>query len=76
MTVGQRTEWNAWLPWKNHPECAECPLFPICQGGCPFNTLNASEIPVPELPCPDWRFSLQRRLRLWAQSKLKEKGLP
>ena len=72
MPAEQLARWRAWLPWKNHSECAECSLFPICQGGCPFNTLNASQVPVTELPCPDWRFSLEWKLCLWTESKLKD----
>ena len=73
MTKEEEDLWKSWLPWENNPDCAECVLFPLCQGGCPFNTLHESDALVAELPCPDWRFSLEQHLCRWGKNKL-EKG--
>ena len=53
----EEPEWyKAWLSWEpaKRSKCKLCKLQPLCNGGCPHNTLFSSKMHGTEIPCPDW----------------------
>ncbi|UKK58770.1 SPASM domain-containing protein [Prevotella communis] len=53
----EEPDWyKAWLSWEpaKRAKCKICKLQPLCNGGCPHNTLFSSKMHGSEVPCPDW----------------------
>lgn len=53
----EEPEWyKTWLNWEpaKRTKCRLCKLQPLCNGGCPHNTLFSSKMHGTEIPCPDW----------------------
>ena len=42
-----------WSPFK-HEKCRECPVLPLCMGGCPYNGIKFLHSPE----CEKWKYNL------------------
>ncbi len=57
------TKWVGWSPFSK--ECENCPVLPICMGGCPYKRLYFSKIDNPENnTCIWWKYNLKPMLKV------------
>jgi uncharacterized protein len=62
VTPVQQANLRCYLDWDAlaDPECGECPVLPICMGGCPYLRVHGP----PGSNCSTWRHSLLETLAL------------
>lgn len=53
-----------WMNWviTDSEECANCVLMPLCNGGCPHNTLFRNKKHGTDSQCPDWKANYRRQI--------------
>lgn len=67
VTIGEWQQvWNAWNPSKSD-RCRRCQLQPLCNGGCPHNSLFMDKRHGTESACPDWKPNYKRQIKAIAQ---------
>ncbi|MEW6455223.1 MAG: radical SAM protein [Acidobacteriota bacterium] len=74
----QKRNWRKWLLWDpyENPECIECNILPICNGGCPYMGYKMKEEGKGNQQCVFWKYNLEKIVKLTYlnfQSQLKQK---
>jgi uncharacterized protein len=70
-------KWITYEPFEDQ-KCMECPVLPMCMGGCVFNAvtverLSASPWKKP-YACIPWKYNLKEMVSLVAEQKLRKKA--
>lgn len=68
------TRWREWDPMKSDI-CGNCVLMPLCNGGCPHNSLFAEKKHGTQIICPDWKSNYQRQIISLIQEKYEDKTI-
>ncbi len=55
-------EWDQWTPLKDS-HCRACVLAPLCNGGCPHNSLFTDKQHGSATGCPDWKPNYRRQIK-------------
>lgn len=64
-------DWLTWNPFDDI-KCSRCKLLPLCNGGCPHNTLFAQKKHGTDEQCPDWKYNYKARIRLFVQEQIEK----
>lgn len=68
------TRWHEWTPMKSD-FCRNCVLMPLCNGGCPHNSLFAEKKHGTQIVCPDWKSNYQRQIISLIKEKYENKTI-
>lgn len=73
----QKKNWRKWLLWDPYedPECIECNILPICNGGCPYMGYKLKEEGKGNHQCVFYKYNLEKILQLSYLKYQKIKGV-
>lgn len=66
--------WHEWTPMKSDI-CRNCVLMPLCNGGCPHNSLFAEKKHGTQTGCPDWKSNYKRQIISLIKEKYENKTI-
>jgi uncharacterized protein len=61
LSFRPHTFWIDALKGKTQYPCSDCPMLPVCGGGCPKQWEEG------EVPCPTFKFNAEEKLRMYYQ---------
>jgi uncharacterized protein len=58
-----RDKWLSWSPFDKKG-CVDCSILPLCMGGCPYECLFRTELPVQnKSTCAPWKYNLEEMMK-------------
>jgi len=66
QSPNQRKNWRKWLLWDpfENPDCIECKMLPICNGGCPYWGYKMRGENIGTHKCVKWKYNLEKAIQL------------
>ena len=63
--------YNKWLSWSTFDKkgCKNCPILPLCMGGCPYKNIYSYELaPSERSTCMSYKYNLKHMIQLYSDA--------